>query len=599
MAHVLPPPGYWPGGISQTMSQGHQVRVVVIWRGGYSIAAQSIAEYVTHRIFGPVTFSRGRAVDTVSIGNLVAGECFFTLDNRSGDYAQHNQSSPLWNPRTGSDVAAGRYVGIDFYFPDDDPTVVGQWSRMWTGIVTEVKARLGPGRMPLVDVSASGPFWYYGNQEVEINDETLRTFGDLARQVVEWTYGDTLEARLEDDPVHKVIGQFQGETAWPGEVTGYKFPRGTGMAALGNLEMRQGAGPLIETKDGKIEATSGPPGPAVVTMFNDTNGYDTSVTPPVPFDLQLEAPGYTILQVEDADEVNGEPLIYNCYEFSMATNSALLEYPADVAAGGVVVGRWTPPAPTSSNVLEYNQWTEFAEFIFNPSDDFVDVVFQHQRTRWTLAGSSSGDYNPNPLAPSISVTQSTAFSFPVVRRVQASVNWEERNLKMKSRLQRSSLEPLVGYWPLLVEFYGIRRYRPEVDADAFFCQELPSVIALYGRRTFPFNPRFRSDAEAEEWVNKMAGRYANSYLRLTLSVIPRTKAQTSACARIDLGETVHLRLGVKSGLWLDTSTKAVVQRIEWEMDENHIWRVHFDVIDQKFYEQTTVVFGGVGEGFTS
>ena len=605
MSIVEPPAGFPPGGLSPVMPQGHQVRVAIIWRDvdtAVPLVAPLYTEYVTDRIIGPMSFTRGRPVDAVSIGNLVVGECHFTLLNQDGMFAPYNTASPLYVPAIKrSSVGVGRMISIDFRFP----SYAGhfEWSRMWTGIVTSIHPRKdAPGQPPVVDIVGAGPLWFFGDTELEFDEEDTYRVRGLVRKIVE------TPAFKPSKPLAQLSLSLASGDA---HITGWKAS-GTGLALLGDLELRQAGQELRETKDGYIQIPSDDLPVLWEMMFNDTSGMDTTVDPHVPFDTAYGNPGGNvrpIFQVRSVEEVNAEPLIFNCFSFSVAPADSAAPYPADVAAGGVLLPKLTF-TPTADNGITWNAVRK-GGYEFPLEGDFKSVVFQPGKTRfkvvwatdfasidlstavWMQADSPFGGSQPEPW---------NAFRWRSNPRYAGSL-WppvvldpKKPNRKVNWRLRRTARARTLTAWLLEINFYGIRNYKADQDTNIEYCEELDSVIKVYGRREFPKAPHFANDAEATRWVSIISARYANEALRLTCTITPKDEPEMLNLSSLDLGERVLLRLGEESGLWLDQFPEMIIKRVDWEMDENHVWQAHFDLIDRRFYDKTVV---GEVEGGTT
>ena len=603
MSIIQPPAGFPPGGESAVMPQGHQVRVSIIWRD-LDTDVPLVSEYVTDKIIGPMSFTRGRPVDAVSVGNLVVGECHFTLHNE-GKFAPYNTASPLYAPEIKrSNVSAGRLITIDFYLPTQPGT--GVWSRMWTGVVKEIHPRKdGPGQPAVVDIIGAGPLWFFGDTEVKFDGPATQTAGDLAQAIVdapEFKPSKPLAKLLTAAPWFTVI------TDWKAE--------GTGLALLGDLELRQGGHELQETKDGYIELPPDDVDPEWKVMFNDTDGWDKKVTynkatgewanAADPNDWVKwgtdNSAGVTrpIFQVRRVEEVNAEPLIFNCFRFAVAPQDSVRPDPADLLANGVLLPK-LKFTPTADNGIARNQ-EKAGEYEFS-DDDFAGVVFQPGKTRFKVVWA----------ADFASIDESTAIWMQVdipgggpqpdrwrearwkpTTPASVEVDASKPNHKVSWGIQRTARAPGQTAWLLEINFYGIRNLKPDQEADSQYCEKLNSVIRVYGEREFLKAPHFANDAEATRWVSITSARYANEALRLTLTIIPKDKKEMQDLSALDLGEGVLLRLGADSGLWITEATSMIVKRVEWEMDENHVWQAHFDLIDNRFYDKTIV--GGVEGG---
>ena len=560
---------------SVLLPQGIVIDVKVSWAPERLSGVPGPVDTVTSRVIGPVSFTRGRPVDAVSVGNLVTGECSFTLLNLDGRYSPNNVDSPLNDLTARSKVSAGRMIQVTF------APLHGRDFPMWTGLTTEITTRLEARGKPVVDIKGAGPLWLFGDSQDEYDDGTTRTAQSLAEQILE---------SPQFSP-EKYLGGLHHASDWTREITGWKM-QGTGMALLGNLELREAGQELQETKQGTIYL---PPATAAAdwaAMFNDTNGVDEGGTP---FIEEYDADGSIkpIFQVSAVEEISAESLVYDCFSYSLASNTQILDYPADVFAGGVLLGKWTAPPPDAANALKSNGHRA-GMWDYPLAEAFVDGGFQVDRTIFKLAKSNGGN-DPTDLAPALSFTHNT-LSSPLASlwTIKSPTNPKQ---EVEWRIERDDRETGTDYWLLEIEFYGIRKYQPAGDADAIFCEERGSVIEVYGRREFPAAPRFLTEAEAATWVSIMAARYSEDRLRLTCTITPTNSQETLSLAALDLGDRILLRLREASGMWLPIPQHGIIRRIEWAMDAQRLWRVHFDLIEARYYDTPPLSSGGVGEGF--
>ena len=584
---VVPPilPNFRNDGLSAPLLQGGRILVYVIWRLKPTVHDIPLSrEYVTQDIFGGLTFARGRAIDSVSLGNPEVGQCRFTLLNLSGRYSPANTSIGSTNPlyqeaETGntvlSNVGIGRLVKV-VYFPEGSTSHL-QGSTLWTGIVTSVRPRMADYHLPVVDVVCSGPLWFFGDRQLDIQETSTKTTLQLAKEII--------EAPVFDG--RKGLGKVNNaDSNWATSVVNWQPGPSSGLSHLGSLEVQEATYNIRENKDGTI------------TLWNGTASgtRDTAMIlldrNPGPSDGLTTAEVAKTYLISDLYQPSNEELIFSCFRWSVQTAATPVNYPADVSAGGALIYTWNDTTPPSF-LIEYSQ-TEEIEIEVTLDGDFTDMGLLPDRTRITFVKSNSNN-DPADLAAPVVGTPTSLPSF--IQSIAVSLDPNSPASKVIIRVTRNSSEPSVHYWIQKVELFGIRKHLPDGATEILRCINRESIENDYGRREFPYTPLFFSQELGEKWGNKMAARYGDTRYRFTVSVIPQNEAEMTVLADLDIHDLVAGHFYQNSGVFMPLGSGAtwtldqswrtmVVERIECELDEDRYTTWRLDLIDNDFYRVT-------------
>ena len=584
---VAPPnlPNFRNDGLSAPLLQGGRILVYVIWRLKPAVYDVPLSrEYVTQDIFGGLTFARGRAIDSVSLGNPEVGQCRFTLLNLSGRYSPANTSigptNPLYQESTTgntvlSNVGIGRLVKVVYF--EEGATTASQGSTVWTGVVTSVRPRMEDYHLPVVDIVCSGPMWFFGDRQIDIQETSAKTTLQLAKEIIEAPVFDS----------RKGLGKVDNAVSnWATSVTNWQPGEGSGLSHLGSLEVREATYNIRENKDGTITLWNG----------SGAGSRDTAMIlldrKPVSADGLTSAEQAKTYLISDLYQPSNEELIYSCFRWSVQTATAPVNYPSDVSAGGALIHIWSDITPPSF-LIEYSQ-TEQLEISVQLDGDFTDMGLLPDRTRVTLVKSNANN-DPTDLDTPVVATPTSLPSF--LHSINVSADPNSPASKVVVNVARNNTEPSIHYWIQKIELFGIRKYLPDGVTEIIRCINRESIENDYGRREFPYTPLFFSQDEGEKWGNKMAARYGDTRYRFTVSVIPQNEAEMTTLADLDIYDLVAGHFYQNSGVFMPLGSGAtwtldqswrtmVVERIECEMDEDRHTTWRLDLIDNDFYRVT-------------
>ena len=579
------------GGWSATTPQGIQWRVAVIWRQVAGGNTPLEREYVTADMLGLPAFSRGRPVDSVSIGNIVVGQAEFTLRNADGRYSQLNDLSPLNVPGEHSYIGDGRYVAIDIKDADPASPTYDHITRLWTGVTSEFSYDASEPLNPTVTVACRGSLSFYGDQEVRIVATSPITTQTLAQYILS----------APQFMQSKYLANLTRTSAWARSLSRYEA-EGTGLAVLGDIEVREAGGRIEERKNGFIHLPAEGVPSVVSAVFKDSET------------AYAGAPNFHALRVE---EVNPEVMVYSCFPYSVAT-SLDRPFAPDVAAGGVVIHTVnfdTADSPADVTALLDVNERQSGTYEFEPEGDFIGVTFQPEKTRisfrmfppsdwairkdgtydevtFTLDWAVQGSWEIVNGAPLVLRSSRGIFREVTVEVVPGNDNSISWDIQRSGRIFGGTSDSVLI---TSIQFYGIRNAQPPDTTDINYCPERPSTVEQYGLKMFPYAVKFQTETEAETWVGIMAARYTEERLRIILQVVPTTASQTHELASLDLGDRVQLELQEPSGLFSgSTPTRyGIISRVDCSEHEGRIATFQFDILDEAFYKDSPIPIAGI------
>ena len=580
---VAPPnlPNFRNDGISAPLLQGGRILVYVIWRLKPAVYDVPLSrEYVTSDIMGSLTFSRGRTIDSVSLGSPEVGQCRFSLLNTTGRYSPANTivggGSPLYQESTIgntllSNVGIGRLVKVVYF--QEGATSASQGSTLWTGVVTSVRPSMLDFHLPVVDIICSGPLWFFGDRQIEIQETSTKTTLQLAKEIIESPAFDS----------RKGIGKFNNaDSNWATSIANWQPGAGSGLSHLGSLEVQEATYNIREDKGGTITLWNGTRASQDTAMILLDRAPDSS-------DGLTTAELAKTYLISDLYQPSNEELIYSCFRWSVRTAVIPVSYPSDVSSNGVLIHTWLDTTPPSF-LIEYSQ-SEQIEIEVKLDSDFTDIGLLPNRTRVTFVKSNSNN-DPTDLDTPIVGTPTALPSF--IQTIAVAKDPNSPANKVLIRIARNASEPSVHYWVQKIELFGIRKYLPDGVTDIIRCINRESIENDYGRREFPYAPVFFNQDAGEKWGNKMAARYGDTRYRFTVSVKPQNEAEMTTLADLDIHDLVAGHFYRNSGVFMPLGSGAtwtldqswrtmVVERIECEFDEDKYSTWRLDLIDYDFY----------------